>query len=69
MKLRVLDGLDPPLIDADQLTVPQLLKQHGYDTACVGKWHLGMQWTDQNGEPVPYIPVETKGRPRSGNNV
>lgn len=69
MKFRVLDGLDPPLIDAGQLTVPGLLKQHGYDTACVGKWHLGMQWTDTSGKSVAYIPVETKGRPRSGVDV
>ncbi len=69
MKFRVLDGLDPPLIEEGRLTVPALLNQHGYDTACVGKWHLGMQWTDRDGQPVPYIPVETKGRPRPGDDV
>ena len=69
MKFRVLDGFDPALIDRSQLTVPSLLKQHGYHTACVGKWHLGMQWTDKDGQPVPYLPVETKGRPRPGDNV
>ena len=38
----VLDGSDdPPLIAADRLTVPALLKQHGYTTAALGKWHLG----------------------------
>ena len=35
-------GFSPPLIAADRLTVPALLKQHGYATACIGKWHLGM---------------------------
>jgi len=63
MKFRVLDGLDPPLIEEGRLTVPALLKQHGYNTACVGKWHLGMQWTNKAEQPVPYIPVEKKGRP------
>lgn len=38
----VLDGFSKPLIAADRLTVPALLKQHGYHTACIGKWHLGM---------------------------
>jgi arylsulfatase A-like enzyme len=36
---------DPPLIEADRLTLPALLKQQGYATACIGKWHLGWNWT------------------------
>jgi arylsulfatase A len=38
----VLDGSDdPPLIAKDRLTVASFLKQHGYSTAAIGKWHLG----------------------------
>ena len=37
----VLSDYDTPLIAADRLTLPGLLKKHGYHTACVGKWHLG----------------------------
>lgn len=37
----VLGGYGQPLIAADRLTVPALLKQQGYHTACIGKWHLG----------------------------
>lgn len=38
----VLDGADdPPLIAADRLTVPGFLRQQGYATAAIGKWHLG----------------------------
>ncbi len=33
-----------PLITEDRLTVPGFLKQHGYHTACIGKWHLGQGW-------------------------
>lgn len=40
----VLMGLSKPLIAADRLTVGKLLQQHGYQTACLGKWHLGMDW-------------------------
>lgn len=33
-----------PLIDEDRTTVASFLKDHGYHTACFGKWHLGMGW-------------------------
>lgn len=69
LKYRVLDGFDPPLIEEGQVTVPSFLKQHGYATACVGKWHLGMQWTDRDGQPVPAVPIDRNDRPRIGDNV
>lgn len=42
LQSHVLGGNSPPLISADRLTVPAFLKQHGYTTACIGKWHLGL---------------------------
>ncbi len=44
----VLGPYDPPLIAADRLTVPALLKQHGYVAACIGKWHLGWDWPQRS---------------------
>ena len=38
----VLMGYDKPLIAADRVTLPGLLRKAGYTTACFGKWHLGM---------------------------
>ena len=35
---------DGCLIDQSILTVPEFLKQHGYKTALVGKWHLGYRY-------------------------
>jgi Arylsulfatase A and related enzymes len=42
LKKGVLWGYSPNLIEPDRLTVPGLLKQKGYYTAGVGKWHLGL---------------------------
>ena len=53
MQSGVLLGYGEPLIAVDRLTVPTLLKQHGYTTAGFGKWHLGMGI--QAGEPAPTI--------------
>jgi arylsulfatase A len=41
-----------PLIARDRLTVAGLLKQQGYYTACIGKWHLGWQWPKRDGKEV-----------------
>ena len=49
----VLNGYSEPLIAKDRLTVPAFLKQHGYTTACIGKWHLGMDIP--KGQPSPAI--------------
>ncbi len=49
LKEGVLDGFSPPLIEPDRVTVASFLKDQGYATACVGKWHLGLQWTRQDG--------------------
>lgn len=42
LKRGVLGGYSPPLIDKDRLTIAGMLKQKGYVTGAVGKWHLGM---------------------------
>lgn len=28
-------------LPATEITLPKILKNHGYETACIGKWHLG----------------------------
>ncbi|WP_445748576.1 sulfatase family protein [Polaribacter sp.] len=39
---KILPGTAPLLIDTTQQTLPKLLKNNGYQTAIVGKWHLGL---------------------------
>jgi arylsulfatase A-like enzyme len=49
LKSGVLQGFSPRLIEPERLTVPAFLRQQGYVTACIGKWHLGMDWPLKNG--------------------
>jgi len=49
LKSGVVGGYTPPLIEPGRMTVGSLLRKHGYTTACIGKWHLGLGWTRQNG--------------------
>jgi arylsulfatase A-like enzyme len=49
LKSGVLLGYSRRLIEPGRLTVPALLKKHGYHTACFGKWHLGMDWPLKEG--------------------
>lgn len=55
----VLQSFDPPIIPTSRLTVASLLKQQGYTTACIGKWHLGLEW---EGKPAEKrgIPIGTR---------
>ncbi|QDU87558.1 Arylsulfatase [Pirellulimonas nuda] len=48
----VLYGYDKPLIADDRLTVAGFLKQHGYATGAIGKWHLGMDLPTTDGAPI-----------------
>lgn len=49
----VIKPFDEPLIASNRLTVAGMLKQQGYHTACIGKWHLGWSWP-RNGEEVVF---------------
>jgi arylsulfatase A-like enzyme len=48
----VLLSYDPPLIEPTRMTVASLLKRSRYETAWVGKWHVGLEWSTKNGSPA-----------------
>jgi arylsulfatase A len=54
LKSGVLGGYSPPLIEPGRLTVARLLQGHGYRTACIGKWHLGLVWPTTAAGPRPF---------------
>ncbi len=50
----------PSLIEAGRLTLPQMLKNQGYATACVGKWHIGLTFFTKAGLPAYQAKVDAK---------
>jgi arylsulfatase A len=55
----VLGGLSPRLIEPGRMTVASLLQQRGYHTACIGKWHLGLNWVRLPGKSVAELSIES----------
>lgn len=53
-------GIAHSLIDPDRSTLADILKAKGYRTACVGKWHLGMDFYDENGNLLDPDPRYAK---------
>jgi arylsulfatase A len=47
-------GFSLPLIDPARLTVASLLRAHGYATAAVGKWHVGLEWQPKEGKSIEW---------------
>lgn len=56
LKQGVLQGYSPSLIEPGRLTVPAMLKQRGYYTAGVGKWHLGLGDREKTDYTQPLRP-------------
>lgn len=52
LKDGVLWGYSPSLIEPGRITVASFMKDNGYQTACIGKWHLGLDWTKKDENKV-----------------
>jgi arylsulfatase A len=55
LKKSVLTGYSSSLIEPERETVASFLQAQGYQTACIGKWHLGLNWVKKD----PLKPLYT----------
>ena len=63
MKQGVLNGYSKSLIRPERRTIAHVLRDVGYTTACIGKWHLGWNWNNiENGiDKVDFSKPVTEG--------
>lgn len=55
----VFDGVNGPcLIEKDRLNLPGMLRDQGYATGCVGKWHIGMTFLTKDGTPASKVKID-----------
>ena len=56
----VLWSYDTALINPDRKTVASVFKNSGYQTACIGKWHLGLGWQKNANNQIDFsLPLTT----------
>ncbi len=59
IKSGVLGGESKALIPAERETVASLLKNAGYYTAYIGKWHLGWNWARDENDEIDFSQAVT----------
>lgn len=64
-------GYLPPLIETGRETIGSLMQRAGYTTACIGKWHLGLNWklNDNNKPQIPNQANKTVTNTNFSQNV
>ena len=57
----IVESFGPSVLEDERVTLPEMLRERGYTTACIGKWHLGWDWEalriprddERKGRPAP----------------
>jgi arylsulfatase A len=52
-----IDGFHKSVIEPGRETLASMLKKAGYTTACIGKWHLGLNWHTKDGSIPRQDPI------------
>jgi arylsulfatase A-like enzyme len=55
LKSGAINGHGSPVIEKDRRTLATMLKEQGYSTAIIGKWHLGVEWQKKD-KKQPLVP-------------
>jgi arylsulfatase A len=58
-------GLSPALVETGRMTAASLLRDHGYRTAMIGKWHLGLNWSRADGKAAADDPLDGEAAGRA----
>ena len=51
----IVNKFGAPLIAPDRVTLADLVRERGYQTACIGKWHMGWNWPIPRGREREFL--------------
>lgn len=62
---RIVNSFGESVFKPDDFTLAKMFKDKGYETAAIGKWHLGWGWNALKREDAPTVVVQQGSRRRT----